>query len=57
MARARTARGEGTEETPALAAIKTYRYLLLALVGLVVLLFSAHRDEHPDEDAADGGVQ
>ena len=27
MARARTARGEGMEETPALAAIKTYRYL------------------------------
>lgn len=31
----------GTQETPALAAIKTYRYLRLALVGLVVLLFSA----------------
>ena len=28
-------------ETPALAAIKTYRYLRLALVGLVVLLFAA----------------
>ena len=41
MARVRTARGEGMEETPALAAIKTYRYLRLALVGLVVLLFSA----------------
>ena len=29
------------EQTPALAAIKTYRYLRLALVGLVVLLFSS----------------
>lgn len=28
-------------ETPALAAVKTYRYLRLALVGLVVLLFSS----------------
>lgn len=28
-------------ETPALAAIKTYRYLRLALVGLVVLLFAS----------------
>ncbi|NLJ53493.1 MAG: hypothetical protein GX344_05085 [Intrasporangiaceae bacterium] len=28
-------------ETPALAAIKTYRYLRLALAGLVVLLFSS----------------
>ena len=36
-ARVRTARGEGMEETPALAAIKTYRYLRLALVGLVVM--------------------
>ena len=29
------------QQTPALAAIKTYRYLRLALVGLVVLLFSS----------------
>lgn len=41
MARVRSARGDGMEETPALAAIKTYRYLRLALVGLVVLLFAA----------------
>lgn len=31
----------GPEETPALAAIKTYRYLRLALAGLVVLLFAS----------------
>lgn len=29
------------KQTPALAAVKTYRYLRLALVGLVVLLFSS----------------
>ncbi|MCA1780939.1 MAG: hypothetical protein ABR500_14110 [Dermatophilaceae bacterium] len=32
---------DGPHETPALAAIKTYRYLRLALVGLVVLLFAS----------------
>ena len=38
----RPRRTDGTpQETPALAAVKTYRYLRLALVGLVVLLFSA----------------
>jgi hypothetical protein len=34
-------RGGGRTETPALAAVKTYRYLRLALAGLVVLLFAA----------------
>ena len=36
-----TGRRPAPAETPALAAIKTYRYLRLALVGLVVLLFSS----------------
>ena len=33
--------GVGIDQTRALAAVKTYRYLRLALVGLVVLLFSS----------------
>lgn len=36
-----TGRQVAPAETPALAAIKTYRYLRLALVGLVVLLFAS----------------
>jgi hypothetical protein len=33
--------GSGAQDSPALAAVKTYRYLRLALIGLVVLLFAS----------------